>query len=71
MQETWVQSLNQKDPVEKEMATHSSVLFLFCFIWLCQVLVVACGMFDLHCSMQDLFSCCMGTLSCGMWHLIP
>ena len=26
MQETQVQSLNQKDPLEKEMATHSSIL---------------------------------------------
>ena len=26
MQETWVQSLSQKDPLEKGMATHSSVL---------------------------------------------
>ena len=26
MQETWVQSLGQKDPLEKEMATHSSSL---------------------------------------------
>ena len=26
MQETWVQSLSQKDPLEKEMATHSSIL---------------------------------------------
>ena len=26
MQETWVQSLGQKDPLEKEMATHSSIL---------------------------------------------
>ena len=26
MQETWVQSLGQKDPLEKGMATHSSVL---------------------------------------------
>ena len=24
MQETWVQSLGRKDPLEKEMATHSS-----------------------------------------------
>ena len=24
--ETWVQSLGQEDPLEKEMATHSSVL---------------------------------------------
>ena len=26
MRETWVQSLGQKDPLEKEMATHSSTL---------------------------------------------
>ena len=26
MQEMWVQSLVQKDPLEKEMATHSSIL---------------------------------------------
>ena len=24
--ETWVQSLGQEDPLEKEMATHSSIL---------------------------------------------
>ena len=26
MQETWIQSLGQKDLLEKEMATHSSIL---------------------------------------------
>ena len=26
MQETWVQYLGQEDPLEKEMATHSSIL---------------------------------------------
>ena len=26
MQETWVQSQDQEDPLEKEMATHSSIL---------------------------------------------
>ena len=26
MQETWTQSLGDEDPLEKEMATHSSVL---------------------------------------------
>ena len=26
MQETWVQSLGQKDPLEKGMVTHSSIL---------------------------------------------
>ena len=27
MRETWVQSLGGEDPLEKEMATHSSILF--------------------------------------------
>ncbi len=26
IQETWAQSLGQEDPLEKEMATHSSIL---------------------------------------------
>ena len=26
MQETWLHSLNQEDPLEKEMTTHSSIL---------------------------------------------
>ena len=26
MQETWVQSLDWEDPLEKEMATHSTIL---------------------------------------------
>ena len=26
MQETWIQYLGQEDPLEKEMATHSSIL---------------------------------------------
>ena len=26
MQETWVQALGREDPLEKEMATHSSIL---------------------------------------------
>ena len=26
IQETWVQSLDQEDPLQKEMATHSSLL---------------------------------------------
>ena len=26
MQETWVQSLSREDPLEKEMATHSSIV---------------------------------------------
>ena len=26
MQETWIQSLSWEDPLEKEMATHSSIL---------------------------------------------
>ena len=26
VQDTWIQSLGRKDPLEKEMATHSSIL---------------------------------------------
>ena len=26
MQETWVRSLSQEDPLEKEMATHASII---------------------------------------------
>ena len=26
MQETWIQSLGQEDPLEKKMATHSNIL---------------------------------------------
>ena len=29
MQEMWVWSLGQEDPLVKEMATHSSILFFF------------------------------------------
>ena len=29
MQETWVQYLGQEDPLEKELTTHSSILFFF------------------------------------------
>ena len=32
MRETWVQSLGQEDPLEKEMATHSSTLAWACFL---------------------------------------
>ena len=28
MRETWVRSLHQEDPLEKEMATHSNILAL-------------------------------------------
>ena len=28
MQETWIQSLSREDPLEKEMATYSSILAL-------------------------------------------
>ena len=32
VQETWVRSLGREDPVEKEMATHSSIL-LWEILW--------------------------------------
>ena len=31
MQDTWVQFLGQENPLEKEMATHSSILFVCLF----------------------------------------
>ena len=33
MQETWVRSLGQEDPLEKEMATHSSILAMDRGVW--------------------------------------
>ena len=33
MQETWVQSLGQEDPLEKEMATYSSI-FAWKILWI-------------------------------------
>ena len=39
----------------------SFFLFKYLFIWLCQVLVTACGV----------FSCGMRTLNCCMWDLAP
>ena len=54
-------------------ATREALLFLF--IWLFWVLVVACRIFSW--GIQDplvtacgSLSCDMGTLSCGMWHLV-
>ena len=32
MRETWVRSLGREDPLEKEMATHSSTLAWACFL---------------------------------------
>ena len=34
MEETWIWSLGWEDPLEKEMATHSSILFFFLFFFL-------------------------------------
>ena len=46
MQETRIQSLGWQDPLEKGMATHSSIFFLFIiFIWLHQVLVEEHGIY--------------------------
>ena len=33
MQETWIQSLGQEDPLEKGMATHSSILAMVRGVW--------------------------------------
>jgi len=32
-------------------------IYSFLFVWLLHVLVVTCRIFDLYCSMQDLFNC--------------
>jgi len=39
MQETWVRSLGQEDPLEKEMATHSSI-----FAWEIRWTEELCGL---------------------------
>ena len=41
----------------------------YLFIWLCQALVAARRIFDLVTC--GTFSCCMQTLSFGMWDLVP
>ena len=45
MQETWVQSLGQEDPLEEEMKTHSSILswknFLDRRVWQAMIYGVA------------------------------
>ena len=41
MQETWVQSLGGEDPLEKEMATHSSIL-----AWRIQLQLMGCKELD-------------------------
>ena len=41
------------------------------FIWLCQALVGAHGIFDLLCGMQDIFTCGVQNHSWGMWDLVP
>ena len=33
VQETWIQSLDGEDPLEKGVATHSSILFFFFLIF--------------------------------------
>ena len=42
-------------------------LIIYLFIWLFQILIAACGIFDLLCG---LFSCSMQILSYNMWDLI-
>ena len=39
IQETWVQSLGQENPLEKEMATHSSIL-----VWRIPWMEEPCGL---------------------------
>ena len=55
-------SLNHLTTSKVPIWLFKKTYFLF-VIWLHQVLVAACTIFDLHCGMQ--------ILSCGMWDLVP
>ena len=55
-------SLNHLTTSKVPIWLFKKTYFLF-VIWLHQVLVAACRIFDLHCGMQ--------ILSCGMWDLVP
>ena len=46
VQETWVQSLDQKDALEREMATHSSILVYQLEVGLAQTKVTKVGCTD-------------------------
>ena len=55
------------DQVKLYVPTHSSLTFLFffniyLFIWLHQVLIAACGIFSVHCSIQDVL-----VAACGIY----
>ena len=54
--------------VWKLLAKEFYYLFIYLFIWLLRVLVVACGIFVAVCG---IFSCSMWALSCGMWDVVP
>ena len=43
----------------------------FLLVWLCLVLAVALGIFDLRCSMQDLWLQHRDSSTCGIWDLVP
>ena len=45
-----IQIRTYTDPISKSLFN----IYLYLFIWLCQVLGVVLGIFHLHCSMQDL-----------------
>ena len=63
-------------PPKNDFFSFNSSWFIYLFG--CTGLSCGTGIFDLHCSMQDLsvascgnFSCSMQTLSCSMWALVP
>ena len=64
------QATVHEDGVRHDQVCTCSQCFFNLFIWLCRVLVVARGNFDLHCRI-GIFSCGMWALSCSMWDLVP
>ena len=57
MQETQVQSLGQEDPLEKEMATHSSILASW-VVEVSQLMFITMKMPGFTCSLASLKAAC-------------
>ena len=67
MQETWIQSLGQEDPLEKGLATHSSIFFFLIYLLLAVV-----GLTDMRLSLA-VVSKVFSSLRCvgfSLWWLL-
>ena len=62
MQETWVQSLGWEDPLEKEMATHFSILAMNRGAWLATVYYVSESQTRLSTHVAAIFTLPLGPL---------